>query len=231
MNEGEFATRLGLSGCPRGPRSSWSSATLLVGLHPRAITPRRSPAANRRRPAACQGAGLRVTAGVSINHLTLNENDIGPTAPSSSSRRRSRHEVDRRAVAWASTTALIDVIVSDHNPQDVDTKRLPFAEAADGAVGPRDPAVRRLFASSTAATSPTRALRRAVDASRGAPRPPCGDCGRARPPISSWSIPTRPVWSTARSRRAPKNTPFDGARLSGRVLLTLVAGRTVYEFV
>jgi dihydroorotase len=46
-----------------------------------------------------------------------------------------RTEDDRAALTPRIADGLIDVIMSDHNPQDVETKRLPFAEAADGAVG------------------------------------------------------------------------------------------------
>ena len=56
-----------------------------------------------------------------------------PTAPSTSCRRRLRSEDDRRALVEGVRDGTIDVIVSSHDPQDADTKRLPFAEAAFGA--------------------------------------------------------------------------------------------------
>ena len=79
-------------------------------------------------------AGLHVTASASINHLTLNENDIGPYRTFLKLRRRCAPRTTARLVE-ALADGLIDVIMSDHNPQDVETKRLPFAEAAPGAIG------------------------------------------------------------------------------------------------
>ena len=80
-------------------------------------------------------AGLAVTCGVSINNLALNENDIGDYRTFCKLSPPLRHEDDRQAVIAALAEGVIDVIVSDHNPQDVETKRQPFAEAADGALG------------------------------------------------------------------------------------------------
>ena len=73
--------------------------------------------------------------GVSINHLTLNENDIGPYRTFFKVRPPLRREEDRVAMVQAVANGDIDIIVSSHDPQDADTKRRPFAEAADGAVG------------------------------------------------------------------------------------------------
>ena len=80
-------------------------------------------------------AGLAVTAAASVNHLTLNEIDIGAVSHllqgvAAAARRRGP-----RALVQALSEGLLDVVMSDHNPQDVETKRLPFAEAAPGAIG------------------------------------------------------------------------------------------------
>jgi dihydroorotase len=72
---------------------------------------------------------------VSINHVTLNENDIGPYRTFLKLSPPLRTEEDRLALVAAVASGLIDVVMSDHNPQDVEVKRLPFAEAAAGAVG------------------------------------------------------------------------------------------------
>ncbi|MGU3469489.1 dihydroorotase, partial [Methylobacterium sp. C33D] len=79
--------------------------------------------------------GLPVTCGVSVDNLVLNENDIGHYRTFCRLSPPLRHETDRQAVVRAPDEGVIDVVVSDHNPQDVETKRLPFAEAADGALG------------------------------------------------------------------------------------------------
>ena len=76
-----------------------------------------------------------MTCGVSINHLTLNENDIGPYRTFFRLRPPLRAEEDRTAMVRGLAAGDIDVIVSSHDPQDADVKRHPFAEAADGAIG------------------------------------------------------------------------------------------------
>ena len=85
--------------------------------------------------ARARQAGLPVSCGVSINHLTLNENDVGDYRTFLKLNPPLRGEDERLALVEALNAGLIDVIVSDHDPQDVETKRLPFAEAAAGAIG------------------------------------------------------------------------------------------------
>jgi dihydroorotase len=77
---------------------------------------------------------LRATCGVSINHLTLNENDIGPYRTFFKVRPPLRSDEDRAAMIRGLAAGEIDIIVSSHDPQDADDKRRPFAEATDGAV-------------------------------------------------------------------------------------------------
>ena len=101
-----------------------------------AITPRRSPAPRRSRCCArAKEQGLKVTASASINHLTLNEIDVGPYRTFLKLSPPLRAEDDRAALVAALASGLIDVVMSDHNPQDVEGKRLPFAEASAGAIG------------------------------------------------------------------------------------------------
>src|SRR5262249_47385468 len=80
-------------------------------------------------------AGLAVTAAASINHLTLNELDIGAYRTFCKVMPPLRGEDDRTALVRALASGLLDVVMSDHDPQDVATKRLPFAGAAPGAIG------------------------------------------------------------------------------------------------
>ena len=137
MNEGEFAARLGLIGVPN------TAETVILERDMRlvALTRRRYHAASvtcadslevlRR----AKDAGLPVTASTSINHLTLNEIDVGSYRTFCKVTPPLRRESDRKALAAALAAGLIDVVMSDHDPQDVETKRLPFAEAAPGAIG------------------------------------------------------------------------------------------------
>src|SRR3954470_15186310 len=137
MNEGEFAARLGLLGIPRAAETVMLERDIrLVALsggryHAASITCAESLDVLRR----AKDAGLSVTAAASINHLTLNENDIGPYRTFLKVAPPLRGEDDRKKLIEALAGGLIDVVMSDHNPQDVETKRLPFAEASPGAIG------------------------------------------------------------------------------------------------
>ena len=137
MNEGEFAARLGLLGVPKAAETIMLERDMrLVALtggryHAASITCAESLEVLRR----AKDAGLPVTASASINHLTLNEIDVGPYRTFFKLSPPLRAEDDRQALVAALGDGLIDVVMSDHNPQDVETKRLPFAEAAPGAIG------------------------------------------------------------------------------------------------
>src|SRR5271156_4186416 len=137
MNEGEFAARLGLEGIP----DAAEAVMLERDMRLVALTGGRYHAASLSCVASLEilqrarDAGLAVSASASINHITLNENDIGPYPTFLKLSPPLRTEDDRRALVAALASGLVDDIMSDHNPQDVEVKRLPFAEAASGAVG------------------------------------------------------------------------------------------------
>ena len=79
--------------------------------------------------------GLKFSAGVSINNLSLNENDIGDFKTFMKISPPLRKEEDRKALIQGIKDGLIDVIVSDHKPEDEESKRLPFRTAAEGSIG------------------------------------------------------------------------------------------------
>src|SRR5689334_3650040 len=120
MNEGEFAARLGLLGIPTAAETVMLERDIrLVALtggryHAASLTCSDSLEVLRR----AKDAGLSVTASVSVNHITLNENDIGPYRTFLKVAPPLRHEDDRKAMVAALASGLIDVIMSDHNPQD-----------------------------------------------------------------------------------------------------------------
>jgi dihydroorotase len=232
MNEGEVATRLGLAGIPKEAEIVVLERDIrLVGLtggryHAAQISCAESLDVIRR----AKQAGLGVTCGVSINHLALNENDIGSYRTFFKLSPPLRHEDDRRAMVAGIADGSIDVIVSSHDPQDVDTKRHPFAEAADGAVGLETllPAALRLVHNGAVDLL---TLFRALSTR---PAELLGlEVGRLAPgaPADLIVVDTDVAWvceAEALHSRS-KNTPFEGAKFEGRVLRTLVAGRTVYR--
>jgi dihydroorotase len=173
--------------------------------------------------------GLPVTCGVSINNLTLNENDIGDYRTFLKLSPPLRHEDDRQAVVAALAAGVIDAIVSDHNPQDVETKRLPFAEAANGAVGIETllaAALRLVHAGQITLPRLLRALSTRPAEILGLPG------GRLAPGAPAdlilVDIDEPYVLDKRDLRSRSKNSPFDEARLQGRVLKTMVAGRIVF---
>jgi dihydroorotase len=137
MNEGLFASWLGLSGIPREAeiipleRDLRLAALTRSRYHAMSISVPESADIIR----AAKAKGLAVTAGISINHLTLNETDIGEYRTFFRLSPPLRTEDDRRAMVAALADGAIDIIVSAHDPQDVDTKRLPFGDAENGAIG------------------------------------------------------------------------------------------------
>jgi dihydroorotase len=233
MNEGEFAARLGLLGIPKAAETIMLERDLrLVALtggryHAASVTCAESLDVLRR----AKDAGYSVTASASINHLTLNENDIGPYRTFLKVSPPLRAEDDRKILVQAVADGLIDVIMSDHNPQDVETKRLPFAEAAPGAIGLET----MLTAGLRLVHSGELDLMTLLRAMSTKPAELLGLSGgtlRNGSPADVIVIDGDVPWvlDPTDLKSKCKNTPFDEARLQGRVVRTIVAGRTVYEY-
>lgn len=233
MNEGEFATRLGLPGIPAAAETIMLERDMrLVSLtgaryHAATISCRESIEVLRR----AKQAGLPVTAGVSINHLTLNELDIGEYRTFLKLSPPLRGEEDRVALVEAVAEGLIDVIVSDHNPQDVETKRLTFAECAPGAIGLET----MLAAGMRLVEAGLISLPRLIEAMSEGPARLLGlSAGRIerRAPADLIVFDPEYPWivDPAALHSLCKNTPFDEARMSGKVMMTLVAGRIAHQY-
>jgi dihydroorotase len=177
-------------------------------------------------------AGLDVTASASINHVTLNEIDIGPYRTFLKVTPPLRAEDDRKALVEAVSAGLIDVIMSDHNPQDVETKRLPFAEAAPGAIGLETmltAGLRLVHSGEIDLTTLLRAMSTRPAELLGLPGGTLKSGAPADVIVVDMDLPW--VLDPNELKSKCKNTPFDEARLTGRVVRTIVSGRTVYEYV
>src|SRR5499427_6351722 len=122
MNEGEFAARLGLVGAPSAAETIMLERDMrLVALtggryHAASVTSEESLEVLRR----AKDTGTGVSAAASVNHLTLNEIDVGPYRTFFKMAPPLRAESDRAALVEALASGLIDVVMSDHNPQDVE---------------------------------------------------------------------------------------------------------------
>lgn len=234
MNEGEFAARLGLIGVPKAAEAIMLERDLrLVALsqaryHAASLTCADSLEVLRRG----KEAGLDVTAATSINHLTLNEIDVGSYRTFCKVTPPLRGEADRVALAEALSSGLVDVVMSDHNPQDVETKRLPFAEADAGAIGIETmlPAgLRLVHGGDVPLTVLLKAMSTRPAELLGLP----GGTLRPGSPADVIVIDLDVPWICNRDelKSKCKNSPFDESKLLGRVVRTIVAGRTAYEYV
>lgn len=233
MNGGEMASRLGLAGIPAISEVMQLERDLrLVELtgaryHAAQVSCAEALAVIAR----AKAKGLPVTCGVSIHHLVLNENDVGAYRTFFKLSPPLRGEEDRKALVAGVADGTIDVIVSAHDPQSADTKRLPFAEAAFGAIGLET----MLSAALSLFHNENISLKRLVEAMSQAPAEILGlEVGRLAAgapadfalvdPHLSWKVED----STLRSRS--KNSPFEHRTLEGRAIETVVAGRTVYAY-
>jgi dihydroorotase len=233
MNASELAARLGLSGNPAMSEVIMLERDLrlveMTGARYHAAQISCAESVNVMRRA--KDRGLPVTCGVSVHHLTLNEQDIGAYRTFFKLSPPLRSEEERLALVAAVNDGTIDVVVSGHDPQSADTKRLPFAEAAFGAIGLETmlSATLRLYHNKdvqlsrlVAAMAETPAKLLGLDAGQLASGKPADfvlvDLER------SWKIEGHNLYSRS------KNTPFEHQTLEGRAVETVVAGRTVYTY-
>jgi dihydroorotase len=180
--------------------------------------------------ARAKANGLDITAGVSVHHLTLNEIDVGDYRTFFKFTPPLRSEEDRMAVVAAMSDGLIDVLGSFHTPADEESKRLPFEDAAAGAVGLQTllPAALRLYhAGHITLPALWRALALNPANRLGLPQ---GRLSVGAPADLVRFDPDAPyILDRAGLLSKSKNTPFDGCRMEGKVKATYLGGAPVYE--
>ena len=180
--------------------------------------------------ARARAKGLEVAASVSINHLSFNEVDVGDYRTFLKLDPPLRPEADRLALIEALREGLIDVIVSAHAPAPAEGKRLPFAEATPGAVGLETLLPAGLNLHHAAGLE-------LIDILRPLTLGPAQLLGLAGGRLSAgapadlvlFDVDAPVVIDAERLISRSKNSPFDGRRLQGQVLLTLVDGRIVWR--
>jgi dihydroorotase len=179
---------------------------------------------------AAKARNAKVTAGISINNLCLNENDIGRYRSYFKLNPPLRAEDDRQAMIDALRSGVIDTIHSDHDPQDSEVKRQPFAEASYGAVGLET----LLAAALRLVNSGDVDLLTVLRAMTSRPAEILGlDTGRIAKGAPAdlilfdldypWQVTERDLRSKSR------NTSFENARMQGKVMRTIVGGKSVFE--
>jgi dihydroorotase len=232
MNEGLYASWLGLPGVPREAESMpLQRDIMLTGLtggryHAETISCAQSVAL----VASAKAAGLDVSAAASINNVSLNETDVGAYRTFFRLEPPLRAEDDRRAIVEALASGVIDMVNSSHDPQDVEAKRLPFADATPGAIGLETlfAALMRLHHSGDLSM-----LRIAELISTAPARRFALESGTLKPGAPAdlvladleepWLVREEDILSRC------KNTCFEGARMQGRVLKTWVNGVIVHR--
>jgi dihydroorotase len=232
MNAGAFAARLGLRGAP--PEAEWIALerdlmlaeTTGVRLLLDCISTERSLAAVER----ARKAGVKVSCSVAAYSLFFNELDIGDYLTYCKVQPPFRKEEDRQALIDGLKRGAIDAVVSAHDPQPTEDKRLPIADAAFGAVG-LETLLPALLSLAIREEIPLATVLKPVTAGPadllGLPQ---GRLAKGAPADLVLFDAAAP-WACDRddlSSRS-KNSPFDGRKLEGKVLRTWVNGATVFE--
>ncbi|MEO0497209.1 MAG: amidohydrolase family protein [Pseudomonadota bacterium] len=232
MNSGLNATRLGVSGSPVEaeiiPLERDMRLVAMTGARYHAAQISTAGALDVIRRAKAQG--LPVTAGASINNLTLNETDVGDYRTFMRLLPPLRTEDDRLAMVEGLSDGTIDVLHSAHNPQDVDVKRHPFSQAGHGAIGIETllAAALRLHHNGTAP------LNRIVEALTAGPAKlfglNAGTLGVGMPADCILVDLDAPfVVDPEVLHSLSKNTTLEGARLEGQVIQSFVAGKASWH--
>ncbi|NMA98588.1 MAG: dihydroorotase [Phyllobacteriaceae bacterium] len=232
MNSGLFATVLGLRGIPREaetiPLARDLQLAALTGVRYHAA--QISAAASASIMTNAKARNTKVTAGISINNLCLNENDIGRYRTYFKLNPPLRSEEDRLAMIEALRTGIIDTIHSDHDPQDTEVKRQPFAEASKGAIGLETllaAALRLVHSGEVDLLTILRAMTSRPAEILGLKS---GRIAKGAPADLILIDLDYPWQVTERSIRSKsRNTSFENARMQGKVMRTIVGGKTVFE--
>ncbi len=231
MNEGELATRLGLAGISPAAEVIMIERDLrLVALtggryHVAHVSTAEGIEAIR----AAKARGLQVTCDTAPPYFALNELAVGDYRTFAKLSPPLRSEADRAAVAAAVADGTIDCIASDHAPHDQDSKRVPFAQAAPGVIGLETLLPVSLELVHKRALPMIELFRRLALAPADLLGLPQGRLAVGAPADLVLFDPDR-AWILDEDRflSKSKNSPFGGRPVQGRVLRTLVDGRTVF---
>ena len=232
VNEGEIATRLGLAAIPAAAEAIMVERDLrlveITGARYHAA--HLSTAAGVEAIRRAKAQGLPVTCDTAPPYFALNETAIGDYRTFAKLSPPLRSEWDRRAVVNGLADGTIDAIASDHAPWDQDSKRLPFSSAAYGIVGLETLLALSLELYHNRHMSLLDMVARLTSNPADILRLPVGRLAKGAPadlvlfdPDLAWRI------CTDEFRSKSKNAPFDGRPVQGRVVRTIVDGRTIFR--
>ncbi len=231
MNNGELATRIGLPGIPA------CAEVMMIerDLHLVRVSGARYHVAHVSTSAAIEAIrkakqeGLRVTCDTAPPYFSLNENEIGDYRTFAKLSPPLRSEADRRAVAAAVAEGVIDCIASDHSPHDVESKRVPFVQAAAGIIGLETLLPVSLELYHKGSLSLLNLLKSMTCRPAEILGLPQGRLARGAPAdmvLIDLDKPHRIDVGSFKSKS--KNSPYDGRPAQGLVLKTFVDGRLVF---
>ena len=231
MNAGELSTRLGLPGIPR------QAEVMLIerDLHLLEMTGGRYHVAHVSTALAVNAIrqarqrGLKLTCDTAPPYFALNENEVGDYRTFAKLSPPLRAEDDRRAIAAALADGAIDCIASDHAPHDQDSKRVPFAQAAAGVIGLETLLPVSLEMHHRGELSLLDLLARMTIAPATLLGLPQGRLAKGAPAdLVLFDLERAYRIDVGKFRSKSKNSPFDERPVQGRVLRTVVDGRTVF---
>ena len=232
INEGEISTRLGLKGIPFLAEKIIVERDLsfleeyFCRYHISQISSKKTISVIKK----AKEEGKIFTVGVSINNLSLNENDIGDFKTFLKLSPPLRTENDRMSLVESIDNGIIDVIVSDHKPQDEESKRLTFSKAADGAIGVETllPLALELFHNKSVK------LEKLIASITSNPAKILG-INKGNLEVGNDAdlcvLDINKPWIVKQSelKSKSKNTPIENRKLQGQVLKTFVKGEIAYE--
>jgi dihydroorotase len=173
--------------------------------------------------------GLKVTCGVAPHHFALNDVAVGQYRTFAKTSPPLRSEDDRKAIVRGLADGTIDVICSNHQPEDTESKRQPFAQAAFGVVGVETMLPVTLELVHNKHLSLLAALKRLTVAPADLLGLRSGRLAKGAPAdLVLFDLDMPWLISADRLNSKSKNSAFDGRPVQGRVLRTVVGGRTVY---
>jgi dihydroorotase len=231
MHEGELAARLGLPGIPAAAERIMAERDLALAelTRGRLLVDMISAAATLEPLKRAKDRGVNAVASVNVHHLVLNENDVDGYRTFAKLSPPLRGEEDRRALVEAVASGLIDVIVSGHDPRPAEDKRLPFEEAAFGAVGLETLLPGALSLAHKGDSSLHTVLRAMTQRPAEILKLPQGRLSKGAPAdiiIIDAGAPYKLDADTLKSKS--HNSPFDKKLMQGIVQRTFIAGKTVF---
>jgi len=231
MHEGELAARLGLPGIPAAAEAIMAERDLILAelTGGRLLLDMLSSAKTLPSLQRAKDGGVNAFASVNVHHLVLNENDVDGYRTFAKLSPPLRSEDDRVALARAVSDGLIDVIVSGHDPRPAEDKRLPFEEAAFGAVGLETLLPGALTLHHNGDVPLTTLIRAMTQRPAELLRLPQGRLSKDAPAdliLFDLGAPFRLDSDKLRSKS--NNSPFDEKLMQGAVKRTFIAGRQVF---